>query len=343
MLKVPNFEIQENLPDTPALIPGAVPALNPASPIGLVIDAFLASHVPNKKTSRGYRRHVTAAMDMMAVERLSDLEPIHLMNYHSELMADPRGKATKAQALISLRGFLRWGAALGGHTLNMVQVEYFLPVPKVQVITPHEIMTDKEILKFLAAAKREGKREYAMAIIALGSGVRVAELVALDIRDIRFDGSGTVIHVRQGKGGKDRMIPVRKEIRKAVDAYLESTFRKPTDAGPLFQSEDRAMSERESWRLSTKSATRIIKLIAEKADIRKRITPHALRHTFAAATFTHCRNVMVVSKLLGHSSINTTYRYINHLMDSDMRNATPACLVGAKGPRVSPSIAKHAA
>jgi site-specific recombinase XerD len=338
---VPICEIEENQETVPALTSSAVPTINPDSLMPQVIEAFLACHVPNRKTARGYRRHITAAMDMMAVEKFSELRPIHLMNYKSELMVGPRGMATKAQALIALRAFLKWGAALGGHTLNMVQVEYLLPVPKVTVITPHEIMTDKEIASYLATARREGKREYALAIVALGSGVRIAELVHLDIQDIRFDGAGTVIHVRQGKGSKDRMIPVRKEIRKAVDAYLESTGRKPSDIGCLFQSADHAMADRDSWRLSTKTASKIIKALAEKAGITKRITPHALRHTFAAATFTHCRNVMIVSKLLGHSSINTTYRYINHLMDSDMRNATPAYLVGAKGPRVSPSLKQH--
>jgi site-specific recombinase XerD len=334
----PICEIRENQETVPALTMDRVPTLNPDSLMPQVIDAFLTSHVPNKKTARGYRRHVTAAMDMMCIERFRELEPIHLMNYRSELMADKRGAATHAQALIAVRAILKWGAALGGHSLNMVQVEYLLPVPKVTVITPHEIMTDQEIKRYLATAKSEGKRDYAIAIIALGSGVRVAELVHLDIKDIRHDGSGTVIHVRQGKGGKDRMIPVRKEVRKAVDAYLDATFRKPTDLGPLFLSEDRAIGSRLDWRLTTKSATRIVKIIAEKADIRKRITPHALRHTFASATFVHCRNAVVVMKLLGHSSINTTMRYINHLVDSDLRNATPAYLVGAKGPRISTTI-----
>ena len=340
----PIFEIEENQELVPALTSSAVPTINPDSLILQVIEAFLASHVPNKKTARGYRRHILMAVDMMAIEKFSELEPIHLMNYRSELMASTKGMATKAQALIALRAFMKWGAALGGHNLNMVQVEYLLPVPKVKVITPHEIMTDKEIVRYIAAGKHEGKRENTILVVALGSGVRVAELVALNIRDIRHDGCGTVIHVRQGKGGKDRMIPVRKEIRKVVDAYLESTGRSPTDDGCLFQSQDRAMRDRGSWRLSTKTATKIIKTMAEKAGIGKRITPHALRHTFAAATFMHCKNALIVMKLLGHASLTSTLRYINHLMDSDLRNASPAYLVGAKGPRVSAKIAiQHAA
>jgi len=107
---------------------------------------------------------------------------------------------------------------------------------------------------------------------------RVAELVALDIKDIRSDaGGGCTIHVRQGKGSKDRLIPVRKEVKKVVDVYLEATLRRHNDLGPLFMSEDRAIGSRDSWRLSTKTASKIVKELAEKADIRKRISPHALR------------------------------------------------------------------
>lgn len=337
--KCPIDEIEENHPDTPVFNPGAVPTVNPESRFEDVIEAFLASQIPNKKTARGYRRHINAAVDMMAIEKFAELQPVHLMNYRSELMADGRGSATHAQALIAIRSFLTWGSALQGHCIPMDQAKYLLKVPSVTVITPHEILTDKEILRFLQAAKDEGKREHALALIALGSGVRVAELVALDIKDIRNDASGGVtIHVRQGKGGKDRMIPVRKEVRIAVENYLKATMRSRGDIGPLFLSEDRAMSGRDNWRLTTKSASRIVKALADRADIKKRISPHALRHTFAFTTYIYCRNLVAVQKLLGHATIATTQRYVSHLDDLDLRKATPAFLVGAKGPRVAPSV-----
>ena len=335
--------IEENLETVPALLPGAVPLVSPDAEIATVIEAFLTSQIPNKKTARGYRRHITAAMGMMCVERFSDLQPVHLMNYRSELLADTRGTATHAQALIALRSFLTWGAALRGHLLPMDQALYLLKVPKTHVITPHEILSAEEILRYLDAAKKTSSRDFCLAIVALGSGVRVAELVALDIKDFRNDASGgTTIHVRQGKGGKDRMIPVRPEVGQAVDAYLKASGRQRGDGGPLFQSEDRAMGARDSWRLTTKSASRIVKALAEGAGIKKRISPHALRHTFAFTTYMFCRNLVAVSKLLGHATIATTQRYVSHLDDLDLRKACPASLVGSRGPRVSPQLKKTA-
>jgi len=167
-----------------------------------------------------------------------------------------------------------------------------------------------------------------------GSGVRVAELVALDIKDIRNDAvGGTVIHVRQGKGDKDRMIPVRPEVRKVVDRYLNASHRSRNDTGALFLSEDRAMASRENWRLTTKTAGKLVREIADRADIKKRVSPHALRHTFAFVSYLHGRNPLAIQKLLGHASLNTTMRYLAHLDDLDLRSTIPAVLCGGRATR----------
>lgn len=67
------------------------------------------------------------------------------------------------------------------------------------------------------------------------------------------------------------------------------------------------------------------------------------RHTFAFTSYMYCRNLVAIQKLLGHATIATTQRYVSHLDDLDLRKATPAGLVGGKGPRVSPQIKKTAA
>ena len=332
----PNFTIEETPETVPVLLAGAVPMVSPDAGMADVVESFLTSQIPNKKTARGYRRHILAAMDMMGVEKFSQLQPVHLMNYRSELMADTRGMATHAQALIALRSFLTWGAALRGHVLSMDQCLYLLKVPKVTVITPHDTLSAEEIIRYLDAAKRSGPRDLALVIVALGSGVRVAELCAIDIKDIRTDASGgTTIHVRQGKGSKDRMIPVRPEVGKAIDAYLKASFRQRGDGGALFLPEDRAMGSRDTWRLTTKSASRTVKWLADQAGIKKRISPHALRHTFAFTSYMYCRNLVAIQKLLGHATIATTQRYCAHLDDLDLRKATPASLVGGKCHKVS--------
>lgn len=334
----PISETDGDLESVTVINPGAVPSLNPDSRITDAVEAFLGNQIPNKTTARGYRRHLLQAFGIMAVETPGELEAIHLVNYKNELMADGRGEATHAQALISLRSFLKWTSAMGGHQLRMEQVNYLLPVPKVNVITPHNSLTEKEVFKLLDAAKAAGPRDHALVLVALGAGLRVSELVHVDVKDILDDaGGGTIIHVRQGKGNKDRLMPVRKEVRKAIEVYLTASHRKLGDLGPLFMSEDRAMSCRESWRLTTRSATRIIKSAVEIAGIEKRVSPHALRHTFAFASYLYSHNIVAVQHLLGHATVNTTLRYVSHLDKLQLRSAIPAYLGGGKGPRVKPS------
>jgi len=90
--------------------------------------------------------------------------------------------------------------------------------------------------------------------------------------------------------------------------------------------------------IPNKKTARIIKHLAEVADIKKRISPHALRHTFAFSSYLYCRNLMAVSKLLGHATITTTQRYVQHLDQLDLRKAIPAFLAGGKGPAVLPTV-----
>jgi site-specific recombinase XerD len=340
-MMVPIYEIEENLETGPVMNPGVVPSLNPDSSITETIEAFLAARIPNGKTARGYRRNLLAAFGSMCIERPSEIQTLHLVNWLGELNRDGRGDSSHAAALIAVRSFLKWAGAMGGHDIRNDLVQYLLPVPNVQVLKPHNSLTEKEVGKFLAAGKRGGPRDFALICVALGAGLRVSELVAVDVKDILDDaGGGTVIHVRQGKGKKDRMMPVRKEVRKAMDAYLDASGRTLRDGGPLFMSQDRAMGCRDSWRLSTKTATQIIKRAVELAGIEKRVSPHALRHTFAFASYLYSHNIVAVQHLLGHATVATTMRYVAHLDKLQLRSAIPAFLGGGKGPRVKPSVKK---
>lgn len=313
---------------------GALQSINRCAPIAEVIEAFLAARIPKKSAARGYRKHLLDAFGMMGLESLEGIRPGHLAGFVADLLADGRGKATHAHAAVSLRSFMEWAAALEGHDLRMETVRFVVPVPKVKVITPHVSMNPGEVDAFILAARSMGPREHAMAVVALGSGVRVAEMVALDVRDIWADPyGGTVVHVRQGKGDKDRLIPVLPTVKRVVEHYLESSGRARTSMGPLFQAEDHALSCRDSWRITTKSASRIVKAIAELAGIPKRVTPHALRHTFAFVSFEHCKNPVAIQKLLGHASLNTTMRYLAHLEDLDLRMAISPKLAGGRTAR----------
>ena len=338
LTKVPIPATDRNLPDPTECNTDADHTVTAESNILDALDSYLGSQIPNSRTARGYRRHIEIAIEDMGIESFAGISQAKLVGYRAGLMQDPRSDATHAQALVALRSFLRWACAMDVLALRWDTIHYLLPVPKYEVIKPHESLTEREVEKLIRAAGHMGQREHALVLVALGAGLRVSELVHVDIRDIYDDaGGGTVIHVRQGKGNKDRMMPVRAEVRQAIEDYLDATHRKMGDIGPLYMSQDRAMGDRDSWRLSTKTATKIIKAAVELAGIEKRVTPHALRHTFAFACYLYSKSPVAVQNLLGHSTINTTLRYINHLDRLDLRKSIPAYLGGGRGPSVRPS------
>lgn len=336
----PTPETEENLEQVPVFNAGAVPTLNGESRITETLSIFLDSQIPNKKTARGYRHGCNLFIESQSLERFSDLQTIHLVHWRAELMSN--GTASRsAKALIAVRSFLRWAGAMDAHQIRWETINFLLPVPKVFVFKPHESLSEKEVHRLIEAAKKGGPRDHALILVALGAGLRVSELVSVDLRDVLDDiQGGTVIHVRQGKGSKDRLMPVRKEVRKAIEAYVASSYRKMSDIGPLFMSQDRAMGSRDSWRLTTKSAGRIVKSAVELAGIEKRVSPHALRHTFAFASYMYSQNIVAVQHLLGHATVATTMRYVAHLDKLQLRASIPAYLGGGRGPRVKPSTKK---
>ena len=119
--------------------------------------------------------------------------------------------------------------------------------------------------------------------------------------------------VRRGKGRRDRQVPVQPEVSSLLLAYLAETARRLGDPGPLFRSHDRGHHLREQARLSTRAIGYLVRQAMGKAGLAaKAISPHALRHTYAIRALRAGGNVIAVPKLLGHASVATTQRYLDH-------------------------------
>lgn len=168
-----------------------------------------------------------------------------------------------------------------------------------------DVLSQAEIDAMIGAAQgRSGQsvRDQAVLEIFYASGLRVSELVDLRVDSLNFDG-GFVRCV--GKGSKERLIPVGKKAQEAVARYMKGARLKvlkgrQTDA--LFVSRlGRKMTRQGIWK--------IIKFYADKAGIKKVITPHTLRHTFATHLLEHGADLRSVQEMLGHSDISTTQIY----------------------------------
>ena len=161
-------------------------------------------------------------------------------------------------------------------------------------------LTEEEIRRMERAAEEMIDPRYP-ALITLMSrgGLRLSEVARLKAKDV--DLKGGVITIRSGKGRKDRAIPIPKGSKRHLQVILR--FLKGDD--PIFP-----------W--STRTINRIIKRIARKAGIDKRVTPHTLRHTAATRMLKRGMNIRAVQKVLGHKSLTTTQRY-THLTIDDLK------------------------
>lgn len=157
----------------------------------------------------------------------------------------------------------------------------------------------------------QARRDKAMLELLYASGLRVSELVALDVDDLRFDES---LVRSQGRGPKERLVPLYREAVRALRVYLET-------GRPVFDrrgSEQALFINRRGNRLTRQGFWLILKSYAHEAGLGDHVTPHTLRHSFAVHLLRGGAPLRDVQELLGHSSVSTTQVYAQ-LADDHLR------------------------
>lgn len=302
--------------------PGALHAEGLAASFRGPLEAFLLNAVDSVHTRRAYRRHVKDAFYIMGVEAVTDVAAAHLVLYRGVLMEDGRGAASHAQALAGVRSFLNWCDVMGGLRMPARTMEALLRVPKVEVQRPFVTASAAEIEAFLEGAS---PRDKALVLVMAGGGLRVGEVEHLDCTDLREVDGGPILWVREGKGRKDRLVPIREEVKVAIHRYLLEDGRTESDPGPLFLAQDRGVeaATRQTQRLSDDGIRRVLRRLVLRAAVAKRITPHALRHTFGMAFQRHGKDMNLTAKVLGHKTLAPTMRYTDHLQLAELREHLP--------------------
>lgn len=301
----------------------ATPALEKGESARSVLEAFLASR-DSENTRRAYRRHLEGFLAFCGVPQWRSLSPSHLVGFRAAITSSGRGPATHSQVLAAVRAFLRWaGVVAGAHNLPTEQVREALRTPSAVVARPYHVLSDLELGRLLGAG-RSPRDQAAVAVLA-GAGLRVSELVGLNRNDVVEDENGWAVVVRRGKGRRGRIVPIREDVANAVRVYLVSGGRRLGVDAALFLAEDRASVGRGvERRISSRGVALVIDRLARRARIdAKRVSPHSLRHTFAIRFLRRGGNVVALSKLLGHASLTTTQRYVEHLELAEIRSAVP--------------------
>jgi integrase/recombinase XerD len=183
------------------------------------------------------------------------------------------------------------------NTLDRKEVAEKVPWPKVPHKKP-DILSLAEVEQLLEAAMSASQVSAMVAMAAYGAGLRVSEACRLRPEDI--DSARGLIHVRLGKGGKDRYVMLSERLLEILRGYWVQV--RP-QGGWLFPG-------RKAGKPITRNAVeKAIDVAAAKAKLRKKVTPHVLRHSFATHLLEAGTDIRVIQVLLGHSSIRSTARY----------------------------------
>ena len=235
------------------------------------------------------------------------LTTIDARQYRQHLLVTDKARpATINRKLAALRAYSDWARSSG-------QVDYSLVngVKNVEeVSTGPRWLSKKEQAALLreaqkeigaaqtAPARRQARRDYAVLVVLLNTGLRIGELCALELEDVEIGERKGEVCVRQGKGGKARVVPLNKEARKALQEWLE--YRPTVNSQAVFTTQFGSA-------LQPRGVQLMLKEFGRRAKVE--VTPHQLRHTFAKNLIDHGVSLEKVARLLGHSNLNTTMVY----------------------------------
>lgn len=282
--------------------------LVPASAWPAVMEMWLNTK-NSERTQQEYAKIIEEAM--AGLGDFNRITPESLARYRGLLMVRVKSgtlsTSSVALRLTALRGFLSFARVAGRCDIPQDALDLLLKSPPVNVMRPYAILDQEEIDSLISACS--GARDKALVGLLVETGLRCAELVAIRLNDFHTTETGVLyLNVKHGKGDKSRSIPLSRRARQCIDAYLSETGR--TLRGKLVLFKPRAGDSP----LNTSRIRQIFIAARKAAGISKPVSPHSLRHTAAMRWLRASPgNIQAVGKLLGHSSLDTTKRYVDHL------------------------------
>ena len=275
-----------------------------SSSITEFIDAVWLEDGLAANTLSAYRRDLVAFEQWLQLERKISLDAVvtgDIEAWFAALHATSK-PSTANRRLATLRRYYLWAIrhqrVSVDPCLQMVTARQPLRIPKT--LSESQV---EALLQQPPAHTPRGLRDRAMLEVLYATGLRVSELVSVGVLDVSL--SDGVVRVVQGKGGKDRLVPLGAEAAHWITTYMKEA--RPALLGArtspaLFVTARAAPMTRQSFWL-------LIKKYAVLAGVRAPLSPHVLRHAFATHLLNHGADLRVVQMLLGHSDISTTQIY----------------------------------
>ncbi|HND20551.1 MAG TPA: tyrosine recombinase XerC [Acidobacteriota bacterium] len=242
---------------------------------------------------------------------IRDIDNITIREYMATLYSKNKKKTSIARKLATLRTFFKYLCREGILEMNPARL---VSSPRLEKKLPN-YLTVEEVIRFIEIPDLEtvlGKRDRAILEMLYGTGVRVSELVNLNLQDIDF--TQMTVRVR-GKGRKERIVPFGEYAKKAVELYLGVRGELMMNAPEDKRVPNAVFYNYQGTRITTRSVGRMIdKYIKECADLHH-ISPHSLRHSFATHLLNAGADLRSIQELLGHARLSTTQQYTHISQD----------------------------
>lgn len=225
----------------------------------------------------------------------------HLRDFLVEIGELGINERSQARLISGIKSFYRFLIYKNKITQDPTEL---LEAPKIGLRLPEVLSLDEieQIISAIDLSKPEGQRNKAIIEVLYGSGLRVSELINLKISNIYFDEGYMLI---EGKGSKQRLVPLSEESIKQIGYWRLDRNRLDIKKG----NEDFLFLNRYGRKLTRAMIFTIVKDLAAIAGIKKNVSPHTFRHSFATHLLENGANLRAIQQLLGHESIATTELY----------------------------------
>ncbi len=243
---------------------------------------------------------------------LEQIDHLTIREFLGELYRRRNRKSTVARKLAAVRSFMRFLAARGAVAGNPARS---VSTPRQERRLPEALVPETvgELLEVPGADTVLGRRDRALLELLYATGIRVGELVSIDLGD--FDLGDGLLRV-VGKGRKERIVPFGRKARRALEDYLAVRGRlvRPQAGG-----RESLFLNARGGRLSARGAALVVARHTARLAQRLHVHPHTLRHSFATHMLDAGADLRVIQELLGHESLSTTQKYTHVSMEQLLR------------------------
>ena len=232
--------------------------------------------------------------------RLPQVDNVVLRGFLVELYRRKLGKTSAARKLAAIRSFFKFCVRRRILDENPAKV---VSTPRIEQHVPG-FLSEEEMRKLLeipSTGDALGLRDRAILELFYATGIRVSELVGIGLEDLSLP--ERMVRVK-GKGKKERLVPFGKKAEASLRAYIGARHEFPLRLG-----ETSLFLNYQGGRLTTRSVQRLTAKYLKQAALRKGLSPHALRHSFATHLLGRGADLRVIQELLGHASLATTQKY----------------------------------